>query len=74
MPELKRLHDKYREKGLRIVGRAPVPLEGAPKTVKEGVNKDDAKKIKDQLTAADCPPQRAFQFQSNSSPSAVGTW
>jgi large subunit ribosomal protein L7/L12 len=27
-------------------------VEGAPKTVKEGVNKDDAKKIKDQLTAA----------------------
>ncbi len=27
-------------------------VEGAPKNVKEGVNKDDAKKIKDQLTAA----------------------
>jgi large subunit ribosomal protein L7/L12 len=27
-------------------------VEGAPKTVKEGVNKDDAKKMKDQLTAA----------------------
>ena len=27
-------------------------VEGAPKTVKEGVNKDDAKKIKEQLTAA----------------------
>jgi len=27
-------------------------VEGAPKTVKEGVNKDDAKKIKDQLVAA----------------------
>ena len=27
-------------------------VEGAPKTVKEGVNKDEAKKIKDQLTAA----------------------
>jgi large subunit ribosomal protein L7/L12 len=27
-------------------------VEGAPKTVKEGVSKDDAKKIKDQLTAA----------------------
>jgi large subunit ribosomal protein L7/L12 len=27
-------------------------VEGAPKTVKEGVNKDDAKKIKDQLIAA----------------------
>src|SRR3954454_15247282 len=27
-------------------------VEGAPKTVKEGVNKDDAKKFKDQLTAA----------------------
>jgi large subunit ribosomal protein L7/L12 len=27
-------------------------VEGAPKTVKEAVNKDDAKKIKDQLTAA----------------------
>jgi large subunit ribosomal protein L7/L12 len=27
-------------------------VEGAPKMVKEGVNKDDAKKIKDQLTAA----------------------
>ena len=27
-------------------------VEGAPKTVKECVNKDDAKKIKDQLTAA----------------------
>ncbi len=27
-------------------------VEGAPKTVKEGVNKDDAKKLKDQLTAA----------------------
>ena len=27
-------------------------VEGAPKTVKEGVNKDHAKKIKDQLTAA----------------------
>jgi large subunit ribosomal protein L7/L12 len=27
-------------------------VEGAPKTVKDGVNKDDAKKIKDQLTAA----------------------
>ena len=27
-------------------------VEGAPKTVKEGVNKDDAKKIKDKLTAA----------------------
>ena len=27
-------------------------VEGAPKTVKEGVNKYDAKKIKDQLTAA----------------------
>ena len=27
-------------------------VEGAPKTVKEGVNKDDAEKIKDQLTAA----------------------
>src|SRR5574338_1044763 len=27
-------------------------VEGAPKTVKEGVNKDDAAKIKDQLTAA----------------------
>jgi large subunit ribosomal protein L7/L12 len=27
-------------------------VEGAPKTVKEGVNKDDAKKIKDHLTAA----------------------
>jgi large subunit ribosomal protein L7/L12 len=27
-------------------------VEGAPKTVKEGVNTDDAKKIKDQLTAA----------------------
>ena len=28
------------------------PGRGRPKTVKEGVNKDDAKKIKDQLTAA----------------------
>jgi large subunit ribosomal protein L7/L12 len=27
-------------------------VEGAPKTVKEGVNKDEAKKLKDQLTAA----------------------
>ncbi|MCY1042816.1 50S ribosomal protein L7/L12 [Corallococcus sp. bb12-1] len=27
-------------------------VEGAPKTVKEGVNKDDAKKFKDQLVAA----------------------
>ena len=27
-------------------------VEGAPKNVKEGVNKDDAKKIKDQLVAA----------------------
>jgi large subunit ribosomal protein L7/L12 len=27
-------------------------VEGAPKTVKEGVSKDDAKKMKDQLTAA----------------------
>jgi large subunit ribosomal protein L7/L12 len=27
-------------------------VEGAPKTVKEGVNKDDAKKLKDQLVAA----------------------
>jgi large subunit ribosomal protein L7/L12 len=27
-------------------------VEGAPKKVKEGVNKDDAKKMKDQLTAA----------------------
>ena len=27
-------------------------VEGAPKTVKEGVSKDDAKKFKDQLTAA----------------------
>jgi len=27
-------------------------VEGAPKNVKEGVNKDDAKKMKDQLTAA----------------------
>ena len=27
-------------------------VEGAPKTVKEGVNKDDAKKMKDQLVAA----------------------
>lgn len=27
-------------------------VEGAPKTVKEGVSKDEAKKIKDQLTAA----------------------
>jgi large subunit ribosomal protein L7/L12 len=27
-------------------------VEGAPKTVKEGVNKDDAKKFKEQLTAA----------------------
>ncbi|RKI08397.1 50S ribosomal protein L7/L12 [Corallococcus sp. AB030] len=27
-------------------------VEGAPKTVKESVNKDDAKKIKDQLVAA----------------------
>jgi len=27
-------------------------VEGAPKTVKEGVNKDEAKKIKDQLVAA----------------------
>jgi large subunit ribosomal protein L7/L12 len=27
-------------------------VEGAPKNVKEGVNKDDAKKFKDQLTAA----------------------
>ncbi|XXF75496.1 50S ribosomal protein L7/L12 [Myxococcaceae bacterium GXIMD 01537] len=27
-------------------------VEGAPKTVKEGVNKDDAKKMKEQLTAA----------------------
>ncbi|MFP2928249.1 50S ribosomal protein L7/L12 [Pyxidicoccus sp. 3LG] len=27
-------------------------VEGAPKNVKEAVNKDDAKKIKDQLTAA----------------------
>jgi len=27
-------------------------VEGAPKPVKEGVNKDDAKKIKDQLVAA----------------------
>ena len=27
-------------------------VEGAPKTVKEGVNKDDANKIKDQLAAA----------------------
>jgi len=27
-------------------------VEGAPKMVKEGVNKDDAKKMKDQLTAA----------------------
>ena len=27
-------------------------VAGAPKTVKEGVNKDDAKKMKDQLTAA----------------------
>jgi large subunit ribosomal protein L7/L12 len=27
-------------------------VEGAPKNVKEGVNKDDAKKIKEQLTAA----------------------
>jgi large subunit ribosomal protein L7/L12 len=27
-------------------------VEGAPKTVKEGVNKDDAEKIKKQLTAA----------------------
>ena len=27
-------------------------VEGAPKTVKEGVNKDDAKKIKEQLVAA----------------------
>ncbi len=27
-------------------------VEGAPKNVKEGVSKDDAKKIKDQLTAA----------------------
>jgi large subunit ribosomal protein L7/L12 len=27
-------------------------VEGAPKTVKEGVNKDDAKTMKDQLTAA----------------------
>ena len=27
-------------------------VEGAPKTVKESVNKDDAKKMKDQLTAA----------------------
>ncbi|MET0406598.1 MAG: 50S ribosomal protein L7/L12 [Cystobacter sp.] len=27
-------------------------VEGAPKTVKEGVNKDDAKKFKDLLTAA----------------------
>ena len=27
-------------------------VEGDPKTVKEGVNKDDAKKMKDQLTAA----------------------
>jgi large subunit ribosomal protein L7/L12 len=27
-------------------------VEGAPKTVKEGVNKDDAKKMKDHLTAA----------------------
>ena len=27
-------------------------VEGAPKTVKDGVNKDEAKKIKDQLTAA----------------------
>ncbi len=27
-------------------------VEGAPKTVKEGVGKDEAKKIKDQLTAA----------------------
>jgi large subunit ribosomal protein L7/L12 len=27
-------------------------VEGAPKTVKEGVNKDDAQKIKDQLVAA----------------------
>ena len=27
-------------------------VEGAPKTVKEGVNKADAQKMKDQLTAA----------------------
>src|SRR5690349_757839 len=27
-------------------------VEGAPKTVKEGVSKDEAKKIRDQLTAA----------------------
>ena len=27
-------------------------VEGAPKNVKEGVNKDDAKKMKDQLVAA----------------------
>ena len=27
-------------------------VEGAPKTVKEGVNKDEAKKMKDQLAAA----------------------
>jgi large subunit ribosomal protein L7/L12 len=27
-------------------------VEGAPKNVKEGVNKDEAKKLKDQLTAA----------------------
>jgi large subunit ribosomal protein L7/L12 len=27
-------------------------VEGAPKTVKEGVNKDDANKMKDKLTAA----------------------
>ena len=30
-------------------------VEGAPKTVKEGVNKDAAKKRKDQLTAAGPP-------------------
>src|SRR5918997_7188122 len=30
-------------------------VEGAPKNVKEGVNKDDAKKFKDQLTAAGAP-------------------